>query len=85
MTVMHKDYTTQLINLMYELNDESSERIMRKYRKIGKEIYKIGGTDLLFGTMDYLMNILIDNDYYYYLINLREIEVSWNGIGEWQA
>ncbi len=83
-----EDFSKELLNLIIRA-DYSDDVNMSKTRKIGLEIYKIYGTNGLFNVMRLLYEMLnheynnniVENSY----IQLRNIEFSWNEIGEYQA
>ena len=69
-----------LTDIIFSL-DESESLSGKDARIIGEELYKTGGTDYLFITMELLTKELSSHNYSY----LRELEWTWNGIGEYQA
>jgi hypothetical protein len=82
---MYNKYIEEIINMMFSNSDFSYDRIVfeKKGRKIGEEIYNIGGYKGLFAVMDLLVERLKDADYSnMYLADLRELECSFNGICE---
>lgn len=59
-----------------------------KARKIGTDLYKLGGDHLLHNVMNQLVDIVstkINNGEEWLVFDLRQLEFCWNNIGNWQA
>jgi hypothetical protein len=86
---MYNKFIKEVIDMMFSNSDFSYDRIVfaKRGRKLGEEIYKIGGYKGLFTVMDILVEKLKEADYSNtYLADLRELECSFNGIcDEFQA
>lgn len=57
-------------------------------RKIGQDLYTLGGTSLLHVVMNKLLYIVDDkiiNEEYWVIFDLRQLEFCWNNIGTWTA
>lgn len=80
----------ELTDIMFLNKDFTELRNVYKNsgKAIGLEIYKIGGTEMLFNTMNMLIEDIMysqsENKNIYY-IDLRSLEMEWSNIGEWQA
>jgi hypothetical protein len=60
----------------------------KKAREIGLYIHKTGGDKLMHMVMNYIMEKVlkdIEDGDDWKIYDLRQLEVCWNGIGEWQA
>ena len=82
---MYNKYIEEIVDLIFSNSDFSYDRVVfeRKGRKLGEEIYKIGGYKGLFAVMELLVERLQEADYSnLYLSDLRELECSWSGICE---
>jgi hypothetical protein len=82
---MYNKYIEDIIDLMFSNSDFSYDRIVfeKEGRKLGDEIYKIGGYRGLFVVMELLVERLKEADYSNaYLTDLRELECCFNGICE---
>lgn len=82
---MYKKFIEEILDLMFSNSDFSYDRIVfeKEGRKLGEEIYKIGGYKGLFAVMDLLVERLTEADYLNsYLGDLRELECCFNGICE---
>lgn len=80
----------ELKDTMFLNMDFTENRNVYKYngRNIGLELYNLGGSHLLFDTMNMLVGDImystsIHKNVYY--TDLRSLEMEWSGIGEWQA
>jgi len=95
---MIEDIGSDFINMMdFNLIREADNRYMfinedgnpnKRARELGLYIYKIGGTKLMHLIMNYLLDKVtnkINNGEDWLIYDLRQLEVCWNGIGEWQA
>lgn len=95
---MIEDIGSDFINMMdFNLIREADNRYVfinedgnpnKRAREIGLYIYKIGGTNLMHLIMNYLLDKVtkkINNGEDWLIYDLRQLEVCWNGIGEWQA
>ncbi len=89
---------SKLVMMMdsYPSHDEDERFVFVDYngnpnvyaRKIGKDLYKMGGTNLLHNVMNRLVNIVnvkIENGEDWLAYDLRQLEFCWNNIGDWQA
>jgi hypothetical protein len=80
----------ELKDKMFLNHNFTENRNVYKYngKNIGLELYKLGGSQLLFDTMRILVEDIMDRDSIHesiYYTDLRNLEMEWSGIGEWRA
>jgi hypothetical protein len=95
---MIKDIASTLLDII-DLNNVKEEETRyvfldengnpnKKAKEIGLYIYKTGGDKLMHMVMNYIMEKVlkdIEDGDDWKIYDLRQLEVCWNGIGEWQA
>jgi hypothetical protein len=95
---MIEDIASQLLDIidLNETKEEENRYVFldengdpnKKARELGLYIYKTGGENLMHMIMNYVMKKVvrdIDNGEDWKIYDLRQLEICWNGIGDWQA
>jgi hypothetical protein len=79
--INYRYYANELIDAMSTSNDIVA---FKEYAKIiGQELNRLGGSDALFKTLDFIVSKLTESDYSNEFFNyLRDIEFSWSGIND---
>lgn len=85
MTLDYTKFVDRIITLL--LNPSYDESFNEQGNKIGREIYNTIGYRGLYKVMNIVDKQLLNCEYSSeFLLNLRNLEVSWSGIcEEWQA
>jgi len=79
--INYRYYANELIDAMSSSSDTNA---FKEYSTIiGQELNRLGGSDALFKTLDFVVSKLTEDDYSDEFFDyLRTIEFSWTGIND---